>query len=486
MVKKIVSLTMAAVIFLSIFSFRVCASALPDYRMSDSQWDEYWNEVKDDNTQILLSPGADETKLNFSWHSQTGLYIPVVRISKNADMSGYKEFKGFFTPAEKGQQTNRVTVSGLEENTVYYYTYSVYKDTFSEPEIYRTLSPERLKAIYIGDAQCDVREDGYANIDAKNWNTLISNAVNNNPDTAMILHLGDQTQHGDNALEWAGTLSPKVLRNIPFATTVGNHDKKGHNYQFYVNNPNSYYGYTPSTTGRGYYFTYGGVLFVSINSTQYNVFDQYNLVEKAVAENPDTKWRVLMLHHDIYGTGHHARDNESLLMQAYISAICDKFNIDVCLSGHEHFYGRSYFMYDNNVVDMDYSTNEAVNPKGTLYLTAASGSGKNRNYDEYIHNDKWICFDYMTPDMIYSTVEFTDSTFNVSTYDMDENIIDTYTIVKTKDNSPEVNPADNLLFGTNTIDRILRTFTGEYYVIFRVVYKVVDILKLFLTAAVQN
>ena len=206
------------------------------------------------------------------------------------------------------------------------------------------------------------------------------------------------------------------------------------------------------------------------------MFDQYDLIEKAVIANPDAKWRVLMMHHDVYGTGHHARSDESLLMQAAYSAMCDKFGIDVVLSGHEHYYGRSYFMYDNKKVDMDYTANTVTDPKGTLYLTSASGSGKNLYYDEYIKNE-WVNFDYMTKESVYSTVEFTDTTFNVSTYDLDGKLIDTYTIVKTDSSYPEVDESDNLLFGTNAVDRILRTFTGKFYVIFEYLYKVIDFIK---------
>ncbi len=476
MFKKTIASVMAAVMLICAFSVNSFAKTLPDYTMSDSEWNAYWEENKTNSSQISLTPGADESKLNFNWHSETKLSIPKVRISKNADMSEYKEFCGYATPAEKGWQTNRVTATGLEENTVYYYSYALLGEEFSEPVMYRTLKKDSFKALYIGDAQCNLDESGYADTDAKNWNNLLSSALRDNDDISFVLHCGDQTQTGDNMLQWAGTLSPKALRSIPIATTVGNHDKKGYNYQYYVNNPNSYWGTTPSPVGRGYYFTYGDVLFVSVNSTQYNVFDQYDLIEKAIIANPDAKWRVLMMHHDVYGTGHHARSDESLLMQAAYSAMCDKFGIDVVLSGHEHYYGRSYFMYDNKKVDMDYTANTVTDPKGTLYLTSASGSGKNRYYDEYIKND-WVNFDYMTKESIYSTVEFTDTTFNVSTYDLDGKLIDTYTIVKTDSSYPEVDESDNLLFGTNAVDRILRTFTGKFYVIFEYLYKVIDFIK---------
>lgn len=474
MVKKIISGILAAIILIAPASVNSFAKGLPDYTMTEAEWNEYWQANKDNNRQISLTPGADATKLNFNWHSELKLGVPAVRISKSRDMSGYREFRGYFTPAEIGEQTNRVTACGLEENTVYYYTYGFIGESFSEPTLYRTLGTAGFKAMYIGDIQCGFDDDGYANVDAGRWNTILSSALRDNDDISLILSLGDNTQHGDNKYEWAGTLAPKALRTVPIATVVGNHDNKGHNYQYYVNNPNSYWGTTGSIVGRSYYFRYGDVLFICLNANSYNVIDIYNCVEKAVSENTDAKWRVMMMHHDVYGTGHHARKDESLLMQDVYSAICDKFGIDVCLAGHDHLYGRSFFMYDDKKVDMDYTANKVTDPTGTLYLTAASGSAKNRVYEDYIKNE-WIAFDYMTDEFIYSTVEFTENTFNVSTYDIEGRLIDTYTIEKTNFDYPEVDTDDNLIFDTDALVRILRTNTGEYFVIFEYLFKVIGV-----------
>lgn len=35
----------------------------------DTGWQTYWDDVKDDWTQISLLPGSDESKLNFAWYT---------------------------------------------------------------------------------------------------------------------------------------------------------------------------------------------------------------------------------------------------------------------------------------------------------------------------------------------------------------------------------------------------------------------------------
>ncbi len=475
MFKKSLAVVMAVIMVICSFSFSILAKTLPDYSMSDEQWDAYWQENKDNFCQMQLYVGADETQLNFVWHSVRTGDTPKVRIGLSEEMKVYSEFEGYCKNAEDGWQANYVTASGFEENSVYYYSYAVGDGEFSTPEMYRTLSTDSFKALYISDVQSDVGEDGYATKDAKAWNKLLTTALNNNDDISFILNCGDMTNNGNNALQWAGTMAPKALRNIPTTSTFGNHDQKGTNYQYYVNNPNTDNSLTTTPAGKSYYFRNGDVLFINLTSSNFNVFSQYSFVEKAINENLDAKWRVLMMHHDIYGTGHHAADNDNLLLQSVYSAICDEFQIDVCLTGHEHYYGRSYFMYDNKVVDMDYSQNKAVDPQGTIYFTASSATERNRTYDEKF-NHEWLNFEYMSTDCTYSVIEFTSNTFTLETFDLNDNLIDSYSIEKTDTSYDEVDLSNSLL-DTNVIDRLLRNFTGEFYVVFQVLYKVVDVVK---------
>ena len=50
-------------------------------------WKTEWETVKNDYEKVSITPGADESRLGYTWYSKT-VEIPKVRISKNADMSG--------------------------------------------------------------------------------------------------------------------------------------------------------------------------------------------------------------------------------------------------------------------------------------------------------------------------------------------------------------------------------------------------------------
>ncbi|MBQ8782916.1 MAG: metallophosphoesterase family protein [Clostridia bacterium] len=475
MVKKILALFMAGVMFVCCFCLNTSAADLADYSMTDAQWAEYWDENKDNFSQMQLYVGADESELNFCWHSKKSGDIPKVRIGISENMEVYSEFEGTYKN-HGDYQANYVTASGFEEDSVYYYSFAVGDGEFSEPEMYRTLKSDSFKALYISDVQAGIDDNGdYATYNATCWNKVLTTALNNNYDISFILNCGDMTNSGESNLEWAATMAPKALRNLPTTATYGNHDRKGDTYKYFVNLPNANKALSTTPDGDEYYFRYGDVLFINLCTTNYNVFDEYNFVEKAVSENPDAKWRVVMFHHDVYGPGHHAGDNDTKLLSAVYSAICDKFDIDVCLTGHEHYYGRSYFMYDDKVVDMDYTQHKAVDPEGTLYFTASSAGGRNRMYDEPFSYE-WLCFEYMSEELTYSTIEFDEDTFSLNTYDLEGNVIDYYTIEKTSSDFNEFDTDDGLL-NTNAIDRLLRNFTGEYYVIFEALYNVFDIVK---------
>ncbi len=475
MLKKTLAIIMAGVMLVCGFTFNTTAADLPDYNMTDAQWNEYWEENKDNFSQMQLYVGADETELNFCWHSEKTGDKPKVRIGLSEDMEVYAEFEGTFKNHGSDWQANYVTATGFEEDSVYYYSYTVGDGEFSTPEMYRTLDSDAFKALYISDVQPGLDDDGYANTNARNWNNVLTTALNANDDISFILNCGDMTNSGESNLEWAATMAPKALRNLPTTATYGNHDKKGDTYKYFVNLPNANKAISTSPDGDEYYFRYGDVLFINLCSTNYNVFNEYNFVERAVAENLDAKWRVVMFHHDIYGPGHHAGDNDTKLLSAIYSAICDEFDIDVCFTGHEHYYGRSYFMYDDKIVDMDYTKNKAVDPEGTLYFTAGSAGGRNRTYDEPFDYE-WLCYEYMSEELVYSTVEFDDTTFSLYTYDLDGNVIDNYTIEKTESDFDEFDTSDGLL-NTNAIDRLLRNFTGDFYVIFEVLYNIIDVIK---------
>lgn len=427
--------------------------------------DNVWNKRDDqgnltgegesyDSSRIILTPGKTAKDLGFAWYSQKK-GEPAVKIGKKEDLSDAQEFKGTATEINRSNQkntykaSNKVTVEGLfEENTTYYYSYTddVKNPNWSEVQSYTTKKTTNFQTILVGDPQIGASgsqgqgtaDDINIAVDTFNWNKTLEQAKITAPNASFILSAGDQIDYagtdssdGKNVREseYAGFTYPALLRMLPLATTIGNHESKGTDYKYHYNNPNSEDGLGSTNSGSDYYFSYGNVLFISLNSNNRNTVEHRELLKKAVESNPDAKWKVVMFHHDIYGSGQPHSDTDGANLRALFAPLMDEFGIDMCLTGHDHSYARSYLMADGTAIQYDDSV--AINPEGTLYIAAGSASGS-KFYKLATTKQYYIAERSNTQIPTFSTIDFSDESIVIKTYDYNGNkYADDYTLYKT-------------------------------------------------------
>lgn len=427
--------------------------------------DNVWNKKDDqgnltgegesyDSSRIILTPGKTAKDLGFAWYSQKK-GEPAVKIGKKEDLSDAQEFKGTATEINRSNQkntykaSNKVTVEGLfEENTTYYYSYTdnVKNPNWSEVQSYTTKKTTNFQTILVGDPQIGASgsqgqgtaDDINIAVDTFNWNKTLEQAKITAPNASFILSAGDQIDYagtdssdGKNVREseYAGFTYPALLRMLPLATTIGNHESKGTDYKYHYNNPNSEDGLGSTNSGSDYYFSYGNVLFISLNSNNRNTVEHRELLKKAVESNPDAKWKVVMFHHDIYGSGQPHSDTDGANLRALFAPLMDEFGIDMCLTGHDHSYARSYLMADGTAIQYDDSV--AINPEGTLYIAAGSASGS-KFYKLATTKQYYIAERSDTQIPTFSTIDFSDESIVIKTYDYNGNkYADDYTLYKT-------------------------------------------------------
>lgn len=427
--------------------------------------DTVWNKKDDqgnltgegesyDSSRIILTPGKTAKDLGFAWYSQKK-DEPAVKIGKKEDLSDAQEFKGTATEINRSNQkntykaSNKVTVEGLfEENTTYYYSYTddVKNPNWSEVQSYTTKKTTNFQTILVGDPQIGASgsqgqgtaDDINIAVDTFNWNKTLEQAKITAPNASFILSAGDQIDYagtdssdGKNVREseYAGFTYPALLRMLPLATTIGNHESKGTDYKYHYNNPNSEDGLGSTNSGSDYYFSYGNVLFISLNSNNRNTVEHRELLKKAVESNPDAKWKVVMFHHDIYGSGQPHSDTDGANLRALFAPLMDEFGIDMCLTGHDHSYARSYLMADGTAIQYDDSV--AINPEGTLYIAAGSASGS-KFYKLATTKQYYIAERSNTQIPTFSTIDFSDESIVIKTYDYNGNkYADDYTLYKT-------------------------------------------------------
>lgn len=456
-------------------------------------WKDKWESIRNNYGQVALTPGANETELNFAWYSLTEETPQVKLMDEKGNVIG--EFKGAQNTAKNETVTDNgvtvtlipsaVTVTGIKENTSYKYSYFS-NGQWSETYDYNSKSTDSLSIMYVGDPQigASVGQDSeskeyHAMNDAYNWNHTLANAVSAHKNLNFIMSAGDQiNQTGvsndadklQQQIEYSGFLSSPVLRSIPLATTIGNHDSKSQNYSNHFNNPNRAAATSDTTkAGTDYYFRYGNTLFISIDTNNYNCATHENTIKTAVESNKDATWRVLMFHQDIYGSGYDHSDSDGIVLRTQLTPIIDKYDIDAVLQGHDHTYSRTYqlssdaqthktyttapstndkdgfnnYLKDNNCYDIltnSQNSSKVVDPEGTVYFEANSATGS-KYYQLIGTQQDYIARRSQSWRPTYSVIDITETTFTVSTYDAatnrelvaDGNLPTKYTIVKQAD-----------------------------------------------------
>ena len=496
-----------------------------------SNWMTKWNStISKDREQISLSPGSDNSSLNFAWYTKKVSGIQKLKIAENKRLTNATVYEAKQTEAvtDKDDTTyvsNKVTATDLKADTTYYYSYQ--KDgQWTAPEKYTTDNGSKFSFIFVGDPQIgssnelkgaateefyNAQSAAVAN-DAFNWNTTLNQAMEKTGNKAsFVLSSGDQIQSTKkkspnkaawgSEIEYSGYLSPDVLKNLPVATTVGNHDADNANYTYHFNTANASELGSNGKVGGDYWFKHDNALFIMLNTQDTNVEEHRQFIEQTVAANKDCKWRIVTLHQDIYGSAEHSNEPEITNLRYQLAPIFEDNKVDVVLTGHDHAYSRTqilkgghktteytdddfdsmldkdmdagenpdtvytakgnikadttdpsekaYLNYLNQVMDKDAiqqvtkKGTTVFNPTGILYMTAGSSSGS-KYYDLVPRQQSYIANRWQQDVPTYSVIDITDTTFTINTYrtDTEEKIDETFSIAKVNE-SENKNQTEN-------------------------------------------
>lgn len=496
-----------------------------------SNWMTKWNStISKDREQISLSPGSDNSSVNFAWYTKKASGIQKLKIAENKRLTNAKVYEAKQTEAvtDKDDTTyvsNKVTATDLKADTTYYYSYQ--KDgQWTAPEKYTTDNGSKFSFIFVGDPQIgssnelkgaateefyNAQSAAVAN-DAFNWNTTLNQAMEKTGNKAsFVLSSGDQIQSTKkkspnkaawgSEIEYSGYLSPDVLKNLPVATTVGNHDADNANYTYHFNTANASELGSNGKVGGDYWFKHDNALFIMLNTQDTNVEEHKQFIEQTVAANKDCKWRIVTLHQDIYGSAEHSNEPEITNLRYQLAPIFENNKVDVVLTRHDHAYSRTqilkgghktteytdddfdsmldkdmdagenpdtvytakgnikadttdpsekaYLNYLNQVMDKDAiqqvtkKGTTVFNPTGILYMTAGSSSGS-KYYDLVPRQQSYIANRWQQDVPTYSVIDITDTTFTINTYrtDTEEKIDETFSIAKVNE-SENKNQTEN-------------------------------------------
>ena len=517
-----------------------------------SNWMTKWNStISKDREQISLSPGSDNSSVNFAWYTKKSAGVQKLKIAENKRLTNAKVYEAEQTKAvtdkdETEYVSNKVIATDLKANTTYYYSYQ--KDgQWTAPEKYTTDNGSKFSFIFVGDPQIgssnelkgaateefyNAQSAAVAN-DAFNWNTTLNQAMEKTGNKAsFVLSSGDQIQSTKkkspnkaawgSEIEYSGYLSPDVLKNLPVATTVGNHDADNANYTYHFNTANASELGSNGKVGGDYWFKHDNALFIMLNTQDTNVEEHKQFIEQTVAANKDCKWRIVTLHQDIYGSAEHSNEPEITNLRYQLTPIFEQNDIDAVLTGHDHAYSRSkmllggtkandytddefdaelekdmdagenpttktvapgnikndstdekdqkYLAYLKSIMDekaietVKKQGSSVINPEGVLYMTAGSSSGS-KYYDLVPRQQTYIAHRWQEDVPTYSVVDVTENSLTINTYrtDNDEKIDETFSITKSKGDTTSLNAE---IKASESIVKQKDAYTTESYRVF--------------------
>ena len=303
---------------------------------------------------------------------------------------------------------NQVLITGLAEGTEYVY---VAGDGVTWSDV-KTFSTSVFSAdtnfFIIGDTQeTKSEEEGAFNSAVAYCNAIINSGI----DYDFALQTGDFVDNGGNYALWSNILNLfSPLSDIDFVQVFGNHEYEG--------SDGAYPAAMNFVPGKDYYsVTYGNVYVAVINIYSADGLNEAMDWIREDAANSNAIWKVLTLHRPPYFTNISGGSDTAHEM---IPAFVDEVGFDAVFSGHDHSYARTEPMTGGQVDE----ENGAV-----YFIVGAAEPGRYGIYDDPAFNFAKTSGDYTA---LYTSVHATDTTFEITVYDLQEDgtsvIFDSYTI----------------------------------------------------------
>jgi hypothetical protein len=173
----------------------------------------------------------------------------------------------------------------------------------------------------------------------------------------FLLMMGDNTYGGESAKDFENRFEkpykPLLDAGLKFYAALGNHDTPNQRfYKLFNMGGQQYYTFRPKL----------GVRMFALDSNYMNPQQLQWLQKELAASGSD--WKIAFFHHPLYSSG--GTHGSDMALRDQLEPLFLKYNVNVVLSGHDHFYER-------------------IKPQKGIQYFVVGGSAKLRNGD--IRND---------------------------------------------------------------------------------------------------
>ena len=152
------------------------------------------------------------------------------------------------------------------------------------------------------------------------------------PSANMIVSAGDQIDWPESpADQWGKFFSPEKLKSLALSATIGNHEAYAKQEHIYFNSPNTEINgiqYGKTAGGCNNWFTYNDVLFINLNGNSLSAAEHKVFIEHAISQNPDTTWRIVLMHQSLFGATSSYTKESTVNLRAALLPVLSDYDID--------------------------------------------------------------------------------------------------------------------------------------------------------------
>lgn len=334
------------------------------------------NVSADSSEAYLITANPAENgnnSVNISWHcdSDTEKYVEYTLATdpefKNSKKQiGSKELETIYNSSVGGDSTSyrfNATLMLLQEDTEY--IYRIVGENKSSVKSFHTGGALKYSAYIISDVHT------YNKLSSRltKAETIYNNIKDKSYNMQLVIGVGDMVAYGTSREDWKSLLNSKFISENIYASSPGNHDYYNTSASFldasyYNSNFNNPKNGSPSSLNTSYYFYYGNVLYISLNSEDACTdaakrADQRVWLESVLEKNT-AQFIVVYFHRSMYPGSGSNTGHASTMKDAY-QDLFDKYGVDLVFGGHDHVYVRTNKIYNGTT-----STTAGV---GTQYIS---------------------------------------------------------------------------------------------------------------------
>jgi len=288
------------------------------------------------------------------------------RYSATGKVHTFEGFTGFIHDVE---------LSDLQPGKTYFFICGGKSGGYSEEKYFTTI-PEDLKEIkFVASSDSQYPERDWDRINwPENRNLIFRTMASFKP--SFLLHGGDIVRNGAVQWEWEdffssmeNNLTDEEGMMIPIVPAMGNHELRFMSVPLREKEDAMHYFelFSLPNDEKWYSLDFGeNFLHITVlNSEAYLFGEQLEWLENDLAAS-GAKWKIALFHSPPFVSIDNGNKSNLGVRKLWVP-IFDKYHVDVVVSGHVHYYERTY------PIDYTKSDNAPVEPsEGTIYFEVGS------------------------------------------------------------------------------------------------------------------